>query len=145
MLSAAGGCELTTTTFCENRLEEVQGVATHFVFKPSLFQDTWPCVQLLCVEQNVPCQWNLAIYKGKPPVSAGKWQSNDQTDLRCKTALHCHVPSGPESFLQQLGIENLDLILKERRLRWYRHVECSNDAFDIQVLGKHGPGRPKMT
>ena len=32
---------------------------------------------------------------------------------------------------------------------WYGHVECSNGAvktaFDIQVNGKRGPGRPKMT
>ena len=101
------------------------------------------------MERNVPCQWNLAIYKGKAPVSAGKWQSNVQTDLQCKTALHCHIPSGPVSYLQQLGIEDLDVILKERRLCWYGHVECSNDAvktaFDIQVLGKLGPGGPKMT
>ena len=48
-----------------------------------------------------------------------------------------------------LGIEDLDLILKERRLRWYEHVERSNGtvkiAFDIQVDGKREPGRPKMT
>ena len=51
--------------------------------------------------------------------------------------------------LARLGIEDLDLILKERRLCWYGHVERSNGAvktaFDIQVNGKHGPGRPKMT
>ena len=48
-----------------------------------------------------------------------------------------------------LGIEDLDLILKERRLRWYGHVERSNGAvktaFHIQVGGKRGPGRSKMT
>ena len=48
-----------------------------------------------------------------------------------------------------LGIEDLDLVLKGRRLRWYGHVERSNGAvktaFDIQVNGKLGPGRPKMT
>ena len=36
-----------------------------------------------------------------------------------------------------------------RRLHWYGHVERSNGAvktaFDIQVNGKRGPGRPKMT
>ena len=51
--------------------------------------------------------------------------------------------------LARLGIEVLDLILKERRLRWNGHVECSNGvvrtAFDIQIFGKHGPWRPKMT
>ena len=50
--------------------------------------------------------------------------------------------------LAQLGIEDLDLILKER-LRWYGHVERSNGAvktaFAIHVDGKPGPGRPKMT
>ena len=51
--------------------------------------------------------------------------------------------------LARLGIEDLDLILKERRLCWYGHVERSNGAvktaFDIQFNGKRGPGRPKMT
>ena len=51
--------------------------------------------------------------------------------------------------LAWVGIEDLDLILKERRLCWYGHVECSSVAvktgFHIQVEGKRGPGRPKMT
>ena len=51
--------------------------------------------------------------------------------------------------LARLSIEDLDLILKVRRLHWYGHVECSKGAvktaFDIQVNGKRGPGRPKMT
>ena len=49
----------------------------------------------------------------------------------------------------RLGVEALDLILKERRLRWYGNVERCNGAvktaFDNQVDGKRGPGRPKMT
>ena len=54
---------------CENRLEEVQGAATNSFFMPPLFQDTWPCVQFLCAENNAPCQWDLAIDKTKPPMS----------------------------------------------------------------------------
>ena len=49
----------------------------------------------------------------------------------------------------RLGIEDLDLILKERRLGWYGHVKRSHGAvktaFDIQVDGKRGARRPKMT
>ena len=49
----------------------------------------------------------------------------------------------------RLGIEDLHLILKGRRLRWDGNVERSSGAvkttFDIQVDGKRGPGRPKMT
>ena len=56
------------------------------------------------------------------------------------------VTTRSNELLAWLGTEDLDLILKERRLRWYGHVACSNGAaFHIQVEGKHGPGRPKMT
>ena len=41
---------------CENRQEEVQGSATSSVFRPPLFQDMWPCVQLLCAERNASRQ-----------------------------------------------------------------------------------------
>ena len=90
MLSTAGDGELSTTT-CENHLEEVQGSATSSLFLPPLFQNTWPCVQLLCAERNAPCQRDLANDKAKPPASAAKHQQgNDQTDLQCQTARHCH-------------------------------------------------------
>ena len=54
IISAAGDCELSTTTR-ENRLE-VQGAETSSLFPPPFFQDTWPCVQHVCVERNAPCQ-----------------------------------------------------------------------------------------
>ena len=51
--------------------------------------------------------------------------------------------------LARLGIEDLDLILKDRRCHWYGHVEHSNGAvktaLDIQADRKCRPGRPKMT
>ena len=75
---------------CEKHLEEVQGAATSSLFMPPLFQDTWLCVELLCVERNAPCQWDLAIDKTKPPMSAAEWQGNDQTDLQCQAARRCH-------------------------------------------------------
>ena len=59
------------------------------------------------------------------------------------------VTTRSNELFARLGIEDLDLILKEKRLRWYGHVECSNDAvktaFHIQVEGKCGLGRPKKT
>ena len=46
-------------------------------------------------------------------------------------------------------LEDLDLILGERGLRWFGHVERSSDAIrtacDIQVDGRQGPERPKIT
>ena len=46
-------------------------------------------------------------------------------------------------------LEDLDLILRERRLCWFGHVERSSGAIrtacDIQVDGRRGAGRPKLT
>ena len=78
-------------------------------------------------------------------------QQNDRAMIRqiCNVKPQNIVTTRSIELLARLGIEDLDLILKERRLPWYGHVECSNGAvktaFDIQVDGKRGPGRPKMT
>ena len=78
-------------------------------------------------------------------------QQIDRAMIRqiCNVKPQDTVTTRSNELLARLGIENLDLILKERRLGWYGHVECSDGAvktaFDIQVDGKLGPGKPKMT
>ena len=46
--------------------------------------------------------------------------------------------------LAKLQLEDLDLILRERRLRWFGHVACSSGAirtaYDMQIDGKGGGG-----
>ena len=78
-------------------------------------------------------------------------QQNDRAMIRqiCNVKPQDIVTTRSNELLARLGIQDLDLILKERRLRWYGHVEHFNSAvktaFDIQVDGKRGPVRPKMT
>ena len=78
-------------------------------------------------------------------------QQNDRAMIRqiCNVRPQDIVTTRSNELLVQLGIEDLDLILKERRLRWYGHVEHSNGAvktaFDIQIDGKPEPRRTKMT
>ena len=93
--------------------------ASSFLFLPPLFLDMWPRVQLLCGEHNAPCQWDLAIDKGKPQ----HLQQNDRVMIRqiCCVKPQDIVTIGSNELLAQLGTENLDLF-KERRLHWCRHV-----------------------
>ena len=147
MLSAAGGCELSTTTHVKTnwkKFKELKPVISshHLSFKirgrvysscvrSAMLHasETWPATKpcLQCQQQNDRAMIRQ-ICNIKPPDTA----TIRSTEL-----------------LARLGIEDLDLILKERRIRWYGHVERSNGAvktaFDIQVNGKRGPGRPKMT
>ena len=89
MLSAAGGCELSTTTpvkTARKKFKELLPVlpSHHLSFK------TRGRVYSSCVERNAPCKWDLATDKAKPLVSAAEWQGNDQTILQCQAARHCH-------------------------------------------------------
>ena len=147
MLSAAGGCELSTTTCVKTawkKFKELKPVLSsrHLCFKTrgrvySLCvqsamlhaSETWPVIK--------PCLQHL--------------QRNDRAMIRqiCNFKPQDTATIRSTELLAQLGIEDLDLILKERRLHWYGHVERSNGAIktasDIQVNGKRGSGRPKMT
>ena len=46
------------------------------------------------------------------------------------------VTTRSNKLLAQLEIDDLEFILTEKRLRWFKHVECS----DIQIAGKSGLG-----
>ena len=51
--------------------------------------------------------------------------------------------------LAKVELDDLYLILRERKLRWFGHVERSSGtirtACDIQTDGRRGAGRPKLT
>ena len=85
----------------------------------------------------------------KPNLQRLQWYDRAVIRQISNVKLQDIVTIRSSELLAQLGTENLDLILKERRLPWYGDVECSNSAikiaFDIQIDGKLGPGRPKMT
>ena len=132
---------------CENCLEEVRRAATSSLF-PHLSFKMRGHVYSSCMGSamlHASETWPLT----KPNLQ--RLQQNDRAMIRqiCNVNPQDIVTTRSSKLLAQLGIEDLDLFLKERRLRWYGHVECSNGAvrtaFDIQVDGKHGPGRPKMT
>ena len=147
MLSAAGGCELSTTTRVKTSWKKFKDLlpvlsSRHLSFK------THGCVYSSCVRSamlHASETWPLT----KPNLQ--RLQRNDRAMIRqiCNVRPQDIVTTRSNELLVRLGIEDLDLILKERRLRWYGHVERSNGAvktaFDIQVDGKRGPGRPKMT
>ena len=76
-------------------------------------------------------------------------QRNDRAMIRqiCNVKPQDTATIRSIELLARLGIEDLDIILKERRLRWYGHVERSNGAvktaFDIQVMESVGLGGPR--
>ena len=80
-------------------------------------------------------------------------QRNDRAMIRqiCSIKPEDVARVRSSKLLAKFQLEDLDLILRERRLRWFGHVERSSDAirtvYDMQIDGKGGggAGRPKQT
>ena len=78
-------------------------------------------------------------------------QRNDRAMIRqiCSIKPEDVARVRSSQLLAKLQLEDLDLILRERRLRWFGHVARSSGAirtaYDMQIDGKRGAGRPKQT
>ena len=136
MLSAAGGCELSTATRVRTAWKKFKDLlpvlsSRHLSFK------TRGRVYSSCVRSamlHASETWPLT----KPNLQ--HLQRNDRAMIK----LICNVR--PQDIVTNRSNE---LLAWHWGLRWYGHVERSNGAvktaIHIQVEGKRGPGRPKMT
>ena len=114
MLSAAGGCELSTTTRVKTPWKKFKDLlpvlsSCHLSFK------TRGCVYSSCVRSamlHASETWPLT----KPNFK--RLQRNDRAMIRqiCNVSPQDIVTTRSNELLVWLGIEDLDLILKERRL-----------------------------
>ena len=98
-----------------------------------------------CAEPNALCQRDLAVDKAKPPASAAKWQGNDQTDLQCQAARHCHHQvqwatcaawhwgSGPHS-----EGERTPMVWTRGTLQW-----CNQDSLTYRLMESVGLKGPR--
>ena len=117
MLSAAGGCELSTATHVKTvwkKFKELKPVLSsrHISFK------THGRVYSMCVRSamlHASETWPVT----KPCLQ--RLQRNDRAMIRqiCNVKSQDTATIRSIELLARLGIEDLDLILKERRLRWY--------------------------
>ena len=147
MLSAAGGCELSTTTRVKTawrKFKELLPVLSsrHLSFK------TRGRVYSSCVRNamlHASETWSLT------KQNLQRLQRNDRAMIRqiCKIKPEDVATVRSKDLLARLEIDDLEVILREKRLRWFGHVERSSGAiktaYSMQIEGRRGPGRPKMT
>ena len=78
-------------------------------------------------------------------------QHNDRAMFRqiCSVKPEDVATVRSSELLAKLELVDLNLILRARRLRWFGHMERSSGAVrtacDIQIDGRLGAGRPKLT
>ena len=126
MLSAASGSELSTTTRVKTAWKKFKELIPVLSIR-HLSLKTRGHVYSSCVGSamlHASETWPLT----KPNLQ--HLQRNDRAMIRqiCNVKLQDTAIIRSTELLARLGIEDLDLILKERRLRWYGHVEHSDCA-----------------
>ena len=142
--------EVVTSFFYLGDMLSAAGEQPQYVWKPlgrssrSCYQLSLPatslsrhvavCTGLVC---NAPCQWDLVIDKAKPPMSAVRWQGNDQTDVQCQDI----VTIRSNQLLSRLGIVDLELILKEKALLVWT---CERSNVAVKTYRLMESGRPKI-
>ena len=129
MLSAAGGCELSTTIWLKTawkKFKELLPVfsSCHLSFKTHGHMYS-SCVQSAMLYASEA--WPLT----KPNLQ--RLQLNDRAIIRqiCNVKTKDIITTRSSELLERLGIEDLDLILKEKRLCWYgcgRLQWCSQNS-----------------
>ena len=147
MLSAGGGCEMAVTTRVKiawKKFRELLPVLTsrHLSYK-TLGHVYSSCVRSAMLHASET--WPLT------KTNLQRLQRNDRAMIRqiCRIKPEDVARVRSSDLLAKLQLEDLDLILRERRLRWFGHVERSSGAirtaYDMQIDGKRGAGRPKQT
>ena len=83
------------------------------------------------------------------PLNKTNLQCNDRAMIRQTCSIKPEDVATVWSSELLAKLEHLNLILRERRLRWFGHVERSSAAVrtacDIQIDGRQGAGGPKLT
>ena len=132
---------------CEKCLDEVQGAATSSLPPTSLSRHVAMCTALVCRAQ---CSM---------PVRLGHWQSQTSnvysrmtgqwSDRSAMSSRKTLSPSDPMSYLSGLALRIWTSFWRREGSAgldmWKAPMVQSRQPFDMQVDGKHGPGRPKMT
>ena len=146
MLSAGEGCEIRVTTRAKTawkKFRELLPVLTsrHLSYK------THGHVYSSCVRSAM-----LHASETWPQTKTNlqRLLRNDRAMIRqiCSIKPEDVATVRSSEWLARLELEDLDFILRERRLRWFGHDEHSSGAVrtacHIQTDGRQGTGRPKL-
>ena len=142
MLSAGGGCEITVTTRVKTAWKKFRELLPVLTSR-QLSYKTRGHVYSSCVQSamlHASETWPLT------KMNLQRLQRNERAMIRQICSIKPEDVSMVRSseLLAKLELEDLDLILRERRLRWFGHVERSSGAIrtacDIQIDGRRGQG-----
>ena len=145
MLSAGGGCELAAITCCKCAWGE---------FRQLL---------LLLTNRHLPLLTRGKVYsscvRSVMLYAAETWamkvdtlnhlRRNDRAMIRWICNVRAKDEVSSDSLLTKLGIQDLDVVLRTSRMRWFGHVERSTgwiaEVCKLNVVAQKRSGRPRKS
>ena len=144
MLSAGGGCEIAVTTRVKTAWKKFRELLPVLTSR-HLFYKTRGHVYSSCVRSAM-------LHASETwPLTKMNLQRNDRAMIRqiCSSKQKDVATVRSRELLTKAWTWEPRLHFKERRLGWFGHVERSSGAIrtacDIQIDGRMGAGRPKLT
>ena len=142
MLSAGGGCEIAVTTRVKTARKKFRELLPVLTSRHLSYRTRGHVYS--------PCVWSAMLHASETwPLTKRnlqRLQRNDRAMIRqiCSIKPEDVATVRSSQLLAKLELEDLDLILRERRLRWFGHVKRSSGAIrtacDIQMEGRRGQG-----
>ena len=143
MLSAGGGSEITVTTRVKLAWKKFRELLPVLISRHLSYKT--------CGHVYSSCVLSAMLHASETwPLTKTNLKPNDSAMIRqiCSIKPEDVATVRSSELLAKLELEDLDIILRERRLRWFWHVERSNGAVrtacDVQIDGRRA-GRLKLT
>ena len=121
MLSAGGGCELAAITRCKSAWGKFRQLLPLLTNRnlPLLTRGRVYSTCVRSVMLHAAETWAMTV------ATLNRLRRNDRAMIRwiCNVKANDEVSS--DSLLSKLGLQNIDVVLRSSRMRWYGHVERS--------------------
>ena len=141
MLSAGGGCELAAITRCKCAWGKFRQLLPLLTNRQVPLLTRSSCVRSVML--HAAETWAMKA------DTLNRLRRNDRAMIRwiCNVKAKDEVSS--DSLLTKLGIQDLDVVLRIGRMRWFGHVERStgwiSEARKLNVVAQKRSGRPRKS
>ena len=137
MLSAGGGCELAAITRCKcawGKFRQLLPLLT----RGKVYSSCVGSVMLHAAET-----WAMEV------DTLNRLRRNDRAMIRWICNVRAKDEVSSDSLLTKLGIQDLDVVLRTSRMRWFGHVERSTgwiaEVRKLNVVAQKRSGRPRKS
>ena len=145
MLSAGGGCELAAITRCKcawGKFRQLLPLLTNrhlpLLTRGKVYSS---CVRSVMLHAAETCAMKVD--------TLNRLRRNERAMIRWICNVRAKDEVSSDSLLTKLGIQDLDVVLRTSRMRWFGHVEHSTgwiaEVRKLHVVAQKGSGRPRKS